>query len=103
MTDIFFVVVFLGFGATVFTHDEIECLPYVGFFLNLHSCFKACGELSHDVNDLPDRAIVRLLGRHNAAKEAQSLNIIYISVFEITGKSHYLGQKRTQRLRCTIL
>ena len=25
------------------------------------------------------------------------------SVFEIIGKSHYWGQKRTQRLRCAIL
>ena len=25
------------------------------------------------------------------------------SVFEIIGKSHYQGQKRTQRLRCAIL
>ena len=25
------------------------------------------------------------------------------SVFQIIGKSHYRGQKRTQRLRCTIL
>ena len=27
----------------------------------------------------------------------------YRSVFEIIGKSHYQGQKRTQRLRCAIL
>ena len=26
-----------------------------------------------------------------------------ISVFEIIGKSHYQGKKRTQRLRCAIL
>ena len=28
---------------------------------------------------------------------------MFISVFEIIGKSHYCGQKRTQRLRCAIL
>ena len=33
----------------------------------------------------------------------QKLNIVNTSVFEIIGKSHYRGQKRTQCLRCAIL
>ena len=42
--------------------------------------------------------VQRLLG---AIKNAS--NLLTISVFEIIGKSHYQGQKRTQRLRCAIL
>ena len=90
----FFLFVFLGFGATVFTHEEIECLPcaWDSFYT-----FTAVLRL---VASFPMMRMIFLTELLSACwpgtlllKKHRVLTL-YISLFEITGKSHYLGQKK---------